>query len=343
LDTAEAVIAQPVRFTFGKQRFVLHISLFLVTFFTTTLAGVAWRGENAFELANFNLGLQYSTLLLLFLTAHEMGHFIMARIRGVEATLPYYIPLPGILFGAMAGFGTLGAVIRTKSRIPSRKVIFDIGVAGPIAGFIVCCFILAVGFLTLPGIEYLQAIHPGYPHPQGILAQGGPDLVFGKTLLYSLFEKIFARSGGYIPPMSEMYHYPMLCVGWFGLFVTSLNLLPVGQLDGGHLIYGLASKKTHKLIGKLTALALLLISIPSTVVEIGQTGAFHVPGWLKAVVVPGGETWLLWAIMISIFIRFGHPETLDESPLDSRRKIVAYSTVAIFILCFTPTPLLIAN
>lgn len=341
MDTVEAVIEQPVRFTFGKQRFALHISLFVVTFFTTTLAGVAWRGENAFELSNFNLGLQYSTLLLLFLTAHEMGHFIMARLRGVEATLPYYIPLPGMLMGAMAGFGTLGAVIRTRSRIPSRRVIFDIGVAGPIAGFIVASVILAIGFLTLPGIEYLQSIHPGYPHASEL--GFGADLVFGKTLLYSLFEKIFARSGGYIPPMSEMYHYPMLCVGWFGLFVTSLNLLPVGQLDGGHLVYGLASKRTHRLIGKLTALALLLLSIPSTVVEIGQTGAFQPPNWLKAVVVPGGETWLLWAIIISIFIRFGHPETMDESPLDSRRKLVAYSTIAIFILCFTPSPLLIAN
>ncbi len=339
MDTAEVVIPQPIRFSFGKQRFALHISLFIVTFFTTTLAGVAWRGANAFELANFNLGLQYSTLLLLFLTAHEMGHFIMARMRGVEATLPYYIPLPGLLIGAMAGFGTLGAVIRTRSRIPSKRAIFDIGVAGPIAGFIVSCVILAVGFMTLPGIEYLQSIHPGYPHTSG----GGADLVFGKTILYSFFEKIFAREGGYVPPMSEMYHYPMLCVGWFGLFVTSLNLLPVGQLDGGHLVYGLASKRTHKLVGKLTALGLLLISIPSTVLEIAQTGAFHAPDWLKSVVVPGGETWLVWAIIVSVFIRFGHPETLDETPLDTRRKLVAYSTIAIFILCFTPSPLLIAN
>ena len=338
METAEVIAPHRVRFSFGRQRFILHGSLFVITFFTTTLAGVAWRGGDAFELANFPLGLQYSALLLLFLTAHEMGHFIVARLHNVEATLPYYLPLPGLLFGSMAGFGTLGAVIRTRSRIPSRRAIFDIGVAGPIAGFIVCCGILATGFLTLPSIDYLRAIHPGYPNVQS----GGADLVFGKTLLYGLFEHVFARSGGYVPPMSEMYHYPLLCVGWFGLFVTSLNLLPVGQLDGGHLIYGLASKRMHRLIGKMTVVALLLIALPAAIVSFGD-GVIHIPGWLNAVVVPGGETWLLWALIISLFIRFKHPETLDETPLDARRTVIAYGTLLIFVLCFTPSPLIVVG
>ena len=161
----------------GKQRIWLHLSLFILTLYTTTLAGVAWRGRDPFELSNFGYGLEYSLLLLLFLSAHEFGHFIAARIHGVDVTLPYYIPFPGTMMGIMPNFGTFGAVIRTRQRIPSRSIIFDIGVAGPIAGFIVCIIILAIGFATLPGIEYLQAIHPDYPlvHPSS-----GGELFLGR-------------------------------------------------------------------------------------------------------------------------------------------------------------------
>ncbi len=319
----------------GKQRLWLHVLLFLLTYFTTTLAGEMWRGvQDVGDLANLHLGFEYATLVMLFLSAHEFGHFIAARIHGVDATLPFYIPFPGYQYG-MINFGTFGAVIRTRSQVPSNKVMFDIGVAGPIGGFIACIGILAVGFATLPGIGYLQAIHPGYPNvPQ---PPGTVELAFGKTLFFSLMEKLFANPHGYMPPMSEVYHYPMLCAGWFGIFVTALNLLPIGQLDGGHLTYTLLGRTLHKRLGQLTALVLFAISVPAVL-----TGFLdNPPAWLRSISLPGGETWLLWALLTTFVIRFRHPPSEDESPLDLRRKIIGYITIVIFILCFTPSPLII--
>lgn len=322
----------------GKQRIWLHLSLFILTLYTTTLAGVAWSSHDPFDLSNFSYGLEYSLLLLLFLSAHEFGHFIAARIHGVDVTLPYYIPFPGTMMNMMPNFGTLGAVIRTRQRIPSRTIIFDIGVAGPIAGFIVCVIILAIGFATLPGIEYLQTIHPDYPLVH--VPQGG-DLFFGKTILYSFMEKVFANSTGYIPPMSEMYHYPMLCVGWFGLFVTALNLLPVGQLDGGHLMYGLFPKRIHRIIGIITVSALAVISIPSLVIGLAEDSLPHWLNWLNAIAVPGGSSWIFWVVMLLFIIKLRHPAAVDESPMDMKRKIIGVLTIIIFILSFTPSPIVL--
>jgi membrane-associated protease RseP (regulator of RpoE activity) len=338
LETADLLLErQPFSFFTSKPKLWLHCSLFALTFFTTSIAGVAWRGFDPNELMNLHFGFEYAALLLFFLSSHEFGHYISARIHRVEATLPFYIPLPSTLFSV--GFGTLGAVIRTRSRVPSRRAMFDIGVAGPIAGFIVCCMILAIGFLTLPGIEFLQSIHPGYPHNQNA---GGLELAFGKTLVYSLFEKVFAPAGAYIPPMTEMYHYPMLCVGWFGLFVTSLNLLPIGQLDGGHLMYGLFSTKVHRRVGQVTAVLLFAIALPELALNLAEYGAIHLPHWLQSVAVPGGSTWIVWALVTTFVIRFGHPTTLDESPLDTRRTVIGIITICIFILCFTPSPIVLA-
>ncbi len=286
------------------------------------------------NLANLHLGFEYATLIMFFISAHEFGHFIAARIHGVDTTLPYYIPFPGYQWGTI-NFGTFGAVIRLRSRPPSNKIMFDIGVAGPIAGFIACIIILAIGFATLPGIGYLQAIHPGYPH----IAQtpGTVELTFGNTLFFSLMQKLFANPHGFMPPMSEVYHYPMLCAGWFGLFVTSLNLLPIGQLDGGHLTYTLLGGRIHKRLGEFTALLLFALSIPAVLTEFLD----NPPHWLQSISLPGGETWLLWALLVTFIIRFRHPPSQDESPLDLRRKIIGYVTIAIFIVCFTPSPLIV--
>jgi len=301
------------------------------------MAGVAWLGKDTSELTNFHYGLEYSLLLLLFLSAHEFGHFIMARIHGVDATLPYYIPYPGAMLGPIS-FGTFGAVIRTRQRIPSRSIIFDIGVAGPIAGFIVCVIILAVGFATLPGIEYLQAIHPDYPLVHG---PPGSELIFGKTLLYSFMERVFVNSHGYIPPMSEMYHYPMLCVGWFGLFVTALNLLPVGQLDGGHLMYGLFPKRVHRIIGIITVSFLAALALPELILQLAGDSLPKSLSWLEQIAVPGGSSWIFWCIMIIFIIKFRHPAAVDESTLDMKRKIIGILTIIIFILSFTPSPIVL--
>jgi len=321
----------------GKQRIWLHVSLFLLTLYTTTQAGVAWLGKDPSDLENFQYGLEYSLLLLLFISAHEFGHFITARIHGVDATLPYYIPFPGSMISAV-NFGTFGAVIRTRQRIPSRSIIFDIGVAGPIAGFVMCIIILAIGFATLPGIEYLQGIHPGYPDVHGL---PGSELVFGKTLLYCFMEKVFANPHGYIPPMSEIYHYPMLCAGWFGLFVTALNLLPVGQLDGGHLMYGLFSKSIHRLIGIATVCFLAVLSVPELILQLAGNSLPNSLSWLEKIAVPGGSSWIFWCIMIVFIIKFRHPAAVDESPMDVKRKIIGILTIFIFILSFTPSPIVL--
>ncbi|MEI8134416.1 MAG: site-2 protease family protein [bacterium] len=323
---------------FGKQKIWLHVGLFLLTLYTTTLAGVAWSGHDPSEITNFGFGLEYALLLLLFLSAHEFGHFIAARIHGVDTTLPYYIPFPGAMMGMSPNFGTFGAVIRTRQRIPSRSIIFDIGVAGPIAGFIVCLGILGVGFATLPGIEYLKNIHPGYPL---IPFQPGTEIVFGKSLLYSFMEKTFANPHGYIPPMSEMYHYPLLCVGWFGLFVTALNLLPVGQLDGGHLMYGLFPKHIHRGIGIFTVSILALISLPEVILQLAGNSLPHWLRWLESIALPGGSSWIFWVIMILFIIKLRHPPAIDESPMNLRRILIGAMTIIIFILSFTPTPLVL--
>jgi membrane-associated protease RseP (regulator of RpoE activity) len=317
----------------GKQRIWLHVLLFVLTFFTTTVAGVGWRGlaHDMGDFASLPTGVLYAVLILTFLSAHEFGHFIAARIHGVDATLPYYIPMPGYLIGNI-NFGTLGAVIRTRSRVPSNKVMFDIGIAGPIAGFIVCLILLAIGFSTLPGIEYLQQIHPGYPN--GILQPGTSELAFGNTLCFAAMKSLFANGNGYMPPMTEIYHYPFLCTGWFGLFVTALNLLPVGQLDGGHVTYTLFGRRTHRTLGQLTALGLFAISLPSTLLMVWPSEL----QFLGPIALPGGQMWLTWAIITTVFIRFHHPQSADESPLDARRKIVGYFGIAIFVLCFTPSP-----
>ena len=332
LDTPVTLRAKLDR-VLGPQRLWLHIVLFIVAYFTTIVAGVQWRGiGDVFDLTNLHFGFTYATFIMLFLTSHEFGHFIAARIHGVDATLPFYIPFPGFAYGSI-NFGTLGAVIRTRSRVPSNKIMFDIGVAGPIAGFIMCIITLAIGFATLPGIEYLQHIHPGYPnelHQPGVI-----ELSFGKMLFYTFMEKVFANSNGYVPPMTEVYHYPMLCAGWFGLFVTALNLLPVGQLDGGHLTYTLLGKSLHKRLGQFTSLVLFSISLPAILVAYWD-GA---PSWLRLISVQGGETWFLWAIITTFVIKFRHPPTGDEGPLDLRRRIIGYITIGIFILCFTPSPL----
>lgn len=322
----------------GKQKTWLHVILFIATIFTTTLAGVAWRGHDPFELWNLQYGLEYAMLLMLFLSVHEFGHFIAARIHGVDSTLPFYLPFPGTMLGIIPNFGTFGAVIRTRTKMTSKKVVFDVGVAGPIAGFIVCIVLLAIGFHTLPGIEYLQAIHPGYPN--STVPVGG-ELVFGKTLLYSFFESTFAQSGSYIPPMSEMYHYPLLIVGWFGLFITGLNLLPVGQLDGGHLTYAMYGKSLHKKVGVVVVALLAAMSLPELLISFASSDNFHIPEFFNMFVVPGGSSWIFWVLMIVFFIKFNHPPVENEEPLDLKRTLIGYMTMLIFVLSFTPSPLVI--
>jgi len=205
-------------------------------------------------------GLRYAVPLLGFLTVHEFGHYFTARYHRIDTSLPYYIPFP------FNGIGNFGAVIRIREAIPSTRKLFDVGVAGPLAGFVVALGALLYGFATLPGPEYLLD-QPGHEALKQYIQQNGtfpsthpePEpgtliIVVGQTPLYWMLSQLFAH----VPPMYEMYHYPVLFAGWLGLFFTALNLLPVGQLDGGHVLYALFGRTWHRWLARAFVMLLLL-------------------------------------------------------------------------------------
>jgi membrane-associated protease RseP (regulator of RpoE activity) len=303
---------------------LIYIGSFVLTFFTTTLAGVQWLNKDPLELSYFSAGLPYSCALLSILLSHEMGHYIAARVHKVNTTYPFFIPFPA--FFGLSLFGTLGAVIKIQQRVPSKRALFDIGVAGPIAGFIASMIILIAGFSLLPAKEYLYTIHPEYAHLSQMPTEG---LTFGATLGYTLVAKLIAPAGSFIPPMNEMYHYPFLCVGWFGLLVTSMNLIPVGQLDGGHLAFCMFGKRYH-VIAQISLIVLTVLGLSSFLPMIGINWTY---GWVG---------WLFWAFLLAMMIRFGrlhHPTTEDESPIDERRTIIGLCCWVIFVLSFSPNPI----
>jgi membrane-associated protease RseP (regulator of RpoE activity) len=304
-----------------RPNYRLHIFLFLITFFTTTTAGVAWLNIDPFQLENFRYGTTYSILLLLVLTFHEFGHYFAAKYHKVQATLPYYIPLP--LIPPLIHFGTMGAVIRIRSRIPNKKVLFDIGIAGPIAGFVVAFSVLVYGLMNLPGIEYLYEIHPEY---RGLAELPGEGLAFGNTLMLVLLKNLLVSPDAFFPPMNEIYHYPWLTVGWFGMLVTAINLLPVGQLDGGHISYAMFGSK-HAILARLVFGGLFGIGVLGLLPMIGIDTPV---GWAG---------WLLWAAILYFVIRIQHPPVPDPTPLDPVRMKIGWSAYLMFILCFSPSPI----
>lgn len=313
-------------FLSGKYSFLINIILFIITFFTTTIAGVAWiEGPiAAFNLNNFHLGLPYSISILFVLGVHEFGHYFAAKYHNVKATLPYFIPFP--ISDVFLNFGTLGAVIKTKSIVPDRRAMFDIGVAGPIASFIASIGILIYGFTHLPGVDYILKIHPDYFSP--VKNPDVLELKFGYNLIYFVLEKLFTNPAtDFVPPMSEIYHYPFLCVGWFGLFVTAMNLIPVGQLDGGHISYSMFSTKTHQRIADLSFVILVILGIAGFMSEFYQND------------IPFGWTgWLFWALILRYFVKLYHPEVPEPLELDQRRKLIGYFAIFIFIVSFIPVP-----
>ena len=311
-----------------KERPLLHIGLFIVTFITTTIAGVQWTSASAgpYELSELLIGLPYSISILLIITFHEFGHYFAALFHKVKATLPFYIPFPPIPY--LINFGTMGAVIRTKSRIFSSKTMFDIGVAGPISGFIICVGILIYGFLNVPGIEYLLNIHPDFLEPT--YGKEGYALVFGDSILFSFLREIFIEPGQFFPPMSEIYHYPYLCAGWFGLFITSMNMIPVGQLDGGHISYSMFGDKNHYKISVISFSIMFIFGV------IGFADTF-----LELNYGIGWSGWLFWSLVLFFFIKLKHPVVLQISTLDPGRKLVGYLSFIIFIISFSPMPIML--
>lgn len=308
--------------------YLIHIGLFIVTFITTTLAGVEWTTGQLppYEFSLLVNGLPYSISIMLIITFHEFGHYFAAKYHRVKATLPFYIPYPTIPY--FINFGTMGAVIRTKSPIYTKKAMFDIGIAGPISGFIVCLGILVYGFTHLPSIEYLLQIHPDYFSSD--YGKDGYQLVFGDSILFSLLRLFLADPNNFFPPMSEIYHYPYLCAGWFGLLVTSMNMIPVGQLDGGHIAYTMFGDEKHFKISSISTLILALIGF------IGIIGSL-----LELNIEIGWSGWLLWSFILYFVVKLKHPPVPDASVLDKKRIFLGYISFIIFVISFSPTPLML--
>jgi membrane-associated protease RseP (regulator of RpoE activity) len=278
-----------------------HLVLFVLTFISVSVVSSIFVGfGNGTTLigplmlpspTDLLRGVLFASLLLSFLTFHEFGHYFAAVYHKIKVSLPYYIPLP-------LGIGTLGAVIRIKEKIHQTKKLFDVGIAGPIAGFIVSLIVLLIGFATLPepsfvenfsGHEELKAyVAQTGEFPTEVLSEDeGSVIIFGNTLLYGFLSSFFDN----VPPLWEMYHYPWLLAGWFGLFFTALNLMPVGQLDGGHILYSLIGYNKHKIAARI------FYSFITILAGIELVPFFHdLLG--KYDTSFGALSWLIWAIML---------------------------------------------
>lgn len=332
-----------------KSSLIIHIGLFVATFITCSIAGTQWANVDFTEVLNWHYGITYAVLILTFLSAHEFGHYFAAKYYGVDATLPYYIPFP---IPIAINFGTLGAVIKTRSPIPNSKALFDIGAAGPIAGFIVSLIFLIYGFATLPPIDFLYSIHPEY-----ITLYGGEipnkSLFFGDTILFWLLAKLFANPNGFLPPMNEIYHYPFLNVGWFGLFVTTLNMLPIGQLDGGHITYAMFGRTKHAKIARICWGILIILGIFSLFGALYEALKVDNPNkliiWFQELLLPilsfidtkipfifkSWLGWLVWALVTKFFVKLDHPPVLQEGDIGVARKTIGWITIIILLLSFS--------
>jgi len=282
-----------------------YILLFVLTLASTTYLGTyhyeGFRGGFTNQHLTMSLldwalrGCWYSVPILLILGAHELGHYVACRLYGVDASLPYFLPMPLLLTG------TLGAVIRIRQPIPGKRALFDIGIAGPIAGFVVGIPVLLLGM-------YLSNVVPIPPDFRGGVIEFGEPLLF-KAASWLRF--------GAVPDGYTVNMHPMVFAAWFGMLATALNLLPIGQLDGGHIAYAVLGNRST---------AVTIVSVLA----------------LVALTVFWSQFWILWTVLsvVMLFV-FGprHPRVWDEAvPLDRRRLWLAVFAAVMFLLCFTPVP-----
>ncbi|UCE72186.1 MAG: site-2 protease family protein [Nitrospiraceae bacterium] len=272
-----------------------HVLLFIATFFTTLMAGALLNGVIPWEEpGRIYLGLPFSLTLLLILGTHELSHYYMSRRHHVQATLPYFIPAPPIPFI----IGTFGAIIKMKPPIPDRRSLIDIGASGPIGGFVIAVIACFVG---LNWSEVVPSV------PTGDLEQ---RLAMGHSILFGFISKLVINIDS---DKYDIILHPIAFAGWVGLLVTSLNLLPIGQLDGGHIVYALFGER-HATIARITIPVLLVM------------GLTFWPGWI------------LWAALM-IIIGYKHPPVVyPHIMLDKRRKNIGWLSLVIFIITFTPEP-----
>jgi Zn-dependent protease len=291
-----------------RQRWWLYGLFFVLTMFSTTVVGARMQfnflhqqpvfsyddslslfpiGWIAHHPANLLLGLPFSLTLMFILFAHEMGHYLYARHYRVHVTPPLFVPCPYLSL-----FGTLGAFIRIKSPIPSRAALFDIGIAGPIAGFIPACVALVYG---------LSLSH-------SITSPAASEIRLGFPLVFDLAARLLHIAG----PLSALSLHPIAAAAWVGMFATALNLLPCGQLDGGHIVFSI-SPRLHRWISRLTIFALVPL------------GKYFWTGWF------------LWAVMLALTLR--HPRVPRYPEVSGGRRALALCAALMLVLAFTPAPI----
>ncbi len=278
-----------------KEHPLFHLGLLALTFVTTTLAGGLAFAKSGGLLAGgpFSDGFAFSLPLLTILGVHELGHYAMCRRYGLKATLPYFIPSPPLLVLA----GTFGAVIRIKEPIRTKRQLLDVGAAGPIAGF----------FTAMPFLLY------GVAHPR----PSGTPLTDGTLLFqYPLIVR-WAQHWTHVGPYTSasVHEHPTFMAAWFGLFVTCLNLLPIGQLDGGHVLRAAAGR----LQPRISAVVLALCVVAG---------------------ITSSPVWLVLPLLMAAVMGLAHPPVEDDdAPLDFPRTLVALFCVAVFLLCFSLAPI----
>jgi membrane-associated protease RseP (regulator of RpoE activity) len=309
---------------------VVNLVMFIITLLSVLFTGAALGYEGPAPesltgffsaiLGNLSGGIPFAASLLAILLAHEFGHYLAGRFHGVHVTLPYFLPLPY----PISPFGTMGAFIRLKEIPKNKRILLDIGIAGPLAGLVVAIPVLLYG-LSLSNVEPLHQVPGQMMEGNSILYLASKYAVFGELLpappnetieetqpaLYWL--RYFFTGEPFPEGGRDVLIHPVAWAGWAGLLVTALNLIPAGQLDGGHMIYVLLGRRTRKLAPFVLGALLLL--------------AFFWSGWL------------LWAFLIFLLGRV-YAEPLDQiTPLDTSRKALALLGIIVFILVFTPVPL----
>jgi membrane-associated protease RseP (regulator of RpoE activity) len=317
------------------RQWLLHLALFLATAITTTISGIIWCagseadaaggtppqsggldgsimlipwyylrsiGELVWQALTHPVvlapGLKFSASLLAILTAHEFGHYFFCRYYGVDATLPFFIPQPPGLLP-----GTFGAFIRMKSPVPSRRALFDIGLAGPLAGFIVIIPIAFAGVLTLQHVN--------------IPAVESSGITFNDPLMFRLIARAFKID------LDSSAVNPFYLSAWVGLLVTALNLMPVGQLDGGHGTFAAFGKTAHHWIGRGAFVVMVSLSVL---------------GWLWH----GSPSGFLYVVLLAVMLRVRHPQPEQMEPLGGARVAIGIITLIVFALCFLPFPITIS-
>jgi membrane-associated protease RseP (regulator of RpoE activity) len=300
-EDGPSLIASPIIFNPKPSRWIINLVLLLATILSTLFIGASiefsireLHGNPG--IVDLVLGIPYCLSIMAILGAHEMGHYFAARFHKVPVSLPYFIPLP------FSPIGTLGAFIRLKAPLKNKRVLLDVGAAGPLAGFVVALPLLLYG-LSLSNIE---------PLPTEMYS------LEGNSILYAL-SKLWIKGQMYPSGNEDVFLGQIAWAGWVGLFVTGLNLIPVGQLDGGHIAYALFGSRARLLFWPVVVALIALVFL---------TQAY---------------TWILWVVLIIILGRvYAHP--LDElTNLDAWRKWVAIASLILFPLVFVPIPFLIIS